>query len=101
MVLLFIFLPILYILFAFLFMEIYSAITHTDPDLYDVLHGYCEEDELYKGILIMTFWPIVAVIGIIKGIIIGVKYLVKAIIWYVKILYTSIKDFLQKNIKIK
>lgn len=75
-----------YFLFGSLVFAFYSLWSNLDfPYL-----GNNTQDEDSKAMLIWSFWPIYIL-----------YLLIKAIIWYFKHLYISIKDVFQKNVKFK
>lgn len=67
------------------------------PDIFDIFETQCKQEDVYTFVLIFTFWPIYCVIGIICGIIIGLKYLIKALVWYFKNLFGSLNNLVQKK----
>lgn len=93
------FMILIYALFGVLVYETYSLLSDA-PDAFDIFCYDANKEDLYIGILIITFWPIPSIFWAFKGIFIGLKYIYKAVVWYGKTLFLAIKSFLQKNVKI-
>ena len=76
----------------FLLMKDMLSENYDIPDIDDLFSGRLEPEEQNKFVLFITFWPFIVFFYLVKFIFNVVKAVYKAIVWYVKGLFSSTGD---------